>query len=149
MIVRSRSEAETFEVARGLAERLPEPAVVLLFGELGSGKTAFVRGLVAGVGGEPDDVSSPTFALIQEYRGPRSVHHVDLYRLTRADTVDLGLDELSEAPGVVAVEWAERLAASIPGAIEIHIDDRGGDERDIRIEEPAPTAVDGTDGTPP
>ena len=137
MIALSRSEAETVEIARRLAGRLSPSAVILLFGELGAGKTAFVRGLVAGVGGAEDDVSSPTFALIQEYRGPRSVHHVDLYRLSSAETDELGLDELRATRGLVAIEWADRLSEPIPGAIEVYIDDRGGDEREIRIEEPA------------
>ena len=144
MIARSRSEAETIEIARRLAGRLPPVAVVLLFGDLGAGKTAFVRGLVTGVGGAADEVSSPTFALIQEYHATRPVHHVDLYRLTGAETDDLGLDELCATPGIVAIEWADRLSTPIPGAIAVRIDDRGGDEREIRIEEP-----DDTEGTPP
>ncbi len=77
------SESETEQAGEQLGRRLAPGAVVLLYGELGAGKTAFVRGLAQGVGAPPHEVSSPTFTIIQEYAGtgPR-LHHVDLYRLT-------------------------------------------------------------------
>ena len=81
----------------------------MLHGDLGAGKTAFVRGLAAGLGANPDDVSSPTFVLIQHYKGRTPLVHVDLYRLeTGAAIDDLGLEELASG-AVVAIEWAERL----------------------------------------
>ena len=108
----SRSEADTIRIARDLAAALGTTrAAVLLYGELGAGKTAFVRGLVEGAGGCPADVSSPTFVLMQEYPGRRLVHHVDLYRLRREDVADLEplLAELLASDAIVAIEWADRL----------------------------------------
>jgi len=121
----TRSEAETARLARELAASLAPGAVVLLYGALGAGKTAFVRGLAEGLGASPDEVSSPTFTLIQEYAGPTPLYHVDLYRLTPAETDDLGLDELMAGEGVVAIEWADRLPRAIEGAISVRIEGEG------------------------
>jgi tRNA threonylcarbamoyladenosine biosynthesis protein TsaE len=131
--LRTESEDQTAAAARRLAERLPPGALVLLTGDLGAGKTAFVRGLAAGLGIDPDDVSSPTFTLIQEYVGARVLRHVDLYRLQGAEIDDLGLDELTQDGAVVAIEWAERLSAPPAGAIQVTIVDLGGDAREIRV----------------
>ena len=110
----SASEQETVEAGRALGATLGAGDIVLLYGELGAGKTAFVRGLARGLGAAGADVTSPTFTLIQEYRGGRvPLHHVDLYRLTAAEAADLGLDELME-DGVLAIEWADRLPAPPP-----------------------------------
>ena len=135
------SEEQTAAAARRLAERLPSGALVLLVGDLGAGKTAFVRGLAGGLGIDPDEVSSPTFTLIQEYRGARVLRHVDLYRLQGAEVDDLGLDELTEDGSVVAIEWAERLGAAPRGAIQVTIVDLGGDVRELRIEQGAQLAA--------
>lgn len=134
-IVRSGAEEETVEAGRRLGARLSRGDVVLLLGDLGAGKTAFTRGLAQGLGIAPDAVSSPTFTLIQEYRGGRvPLLHVDLYRLSDPREIDdLGLDELG-ASGVLAIEWAERLPAPIPGAHIVRIEHRGGDERKVTIE---------------
>ena len=123
-------------MARELAARLAPGSIVLLFGELGVGKTAFVRGLLEGAGGAPEDVSSPTFTLIQQYAARLPVAHVDLYRLSPAEVDDLGLDELASASGIVAIEWADRLPRPPGGAIHVHIEDGGGDTREIRVEHP-------------
>jgi tRNA threonylcarbamoyladenosine biosynthesis protein TsaE len=131
--VRTESEAQTVAAARRLAGRLPPGAIVLLTGDLGAGKTAFVRGLAAGLGIDPDDVSSPTFTLIQEYVGARVLRHVDLYRLQGAEIDDLGLDELTQDGAVVAIEWAERLSEPPAGALRVTIADLGGDDREISI----------------
>ena len=92
----TQSESETATVGRDLARALTPGSVVLLFGDLGAGKTAFVRGLAEGLGVVPEEVSSPTFTLMQEYRGGRvPLVHVDLYRLDDPREVDeLGLEEL-------------------------------------------------------
>jgi tRNA threonylcarbamoyladenosine biosynthesis protein TsaE len=135
-VVRTNAEAETSRVGARLAASLEPGTVVLLTGDLGAGKTAFVRGMAAGLGIDPDEVSSPTFTLIQEYRGRRLLTHVDLYRLEGAEIDDLGLEELGAVGAVVAIEWAEKLTASPPGAVRVEIVDRGGDDREIRIERP-------------
>ncbi len=130
---RSRSESDTASVARRLAQRLDGGVVILLFGDLGAGKTAFVRGLVEGMGGDESQVSSPTFTLVQPYRGRLTVQHVDLYRLGPAEVGDLGLDELSTPSSIVAIEWADRLPRRPPDAICVNIEDLGGDDREISI----------------
>ena len=108
--------------------------VVLLFGDLGAGKTAFVRGLARGLGAPPEEVSSPTFTLIQEYRGGRAtLYHVDLYRLEPAEIADLGLDELTGSDGVVAIEWADRWTDRPTDAIEVRLAEVGENRRRIEI----------------
>lgn len=127
------SEADTHAVARELASTLKAGDVLLLSGNLGAGKTAFVRGLAEGLGIDPDEVSSPTFTLVHEYRGGRlSLYHVDLYRLDRAATDDLGLEEMGVADGVLAIEWPDRLTHPLPATLPIEI--AIVDERTRRIE---------------
>ncbi|HTM30719.1 MAG TPA: tRNA (adenosine(37)-N6)-threonylcarbamoyltransferase complex ATPase subunit type 1 TsaE [Vicinamibacterales bacterium] len=119
----THSEAETAAVAREIASTLRAGDVLLLSGNLGAGKTAFVRGLAEGLGVNPEDVSSPTFTLIHEYRGGRlTLYHADLYRLERAATEDLGLEEFGVIDGVLAIEWPDRLSHAIDGARTVHID---------------------------
>ena len=119
----TRSEDETASLARDLAATLRAGDVLLLSGNLGAGKTAFVRGLAEGLGIDPHDVSSPTFTLVHEYRGGRlTLYHVDLYRLERAATEDLGLEELGARDGVLAIEWPDRLTHSLAAAKTIHLE---------------------------
>jgi tRNA threonylcarbamoyladenosine biosynthesis protein TsaE len=130
----SYSESETTEAGKQLAASLQPGAVVLLYGELGAGKTAFVRGLAAGLGIDPGEVSSPTFTLIQEYGGGRvALYHVDLYRLKPVEVDDLGLDELTSEGGVTAIEWPDRLPRAFDDAIAVRIDYGEGSERTIQI----------------
>jgi tRNA threonylcarbamoyladenosine biosynthesis protein TsaE len=129
----TRSEDETAEAGERLAGRLSAGDVVLLFGDLGAGKTAFVRGLARGLGAPPDEVSSPTFTLVQEYRGRVPLFHVDLYRLEPREADDLGLDELVLGEGVVAIEWAERWTGRPDDVYEVRIEDTGEDTRRISI----------------
>jgi tRNA threonylcarbamoyladenosine biosynthesis protein TsaE len=117
-----------------LANELEAGAVLLLSGELGAGKTAFVRGLAQGLGLHADEVTSPTFTLVHEYRGGRlPLVHVDLYRLDRAELDEIGLDDDLARTGVVAIEWPERLARIPAGARHVRITDTGGDTRAIEI----------------
>jgi tRNA threonylcarbamoyladenosine biosynthesis protein TsaE len=126
------SESETSAVGRRLAARLGRGDVLLIYGELGAGKTAFVRGLADGLGVDPDEVSSPTFTIVQQYRGRVPLYHVDLYRLESREVLDLGLEELAE-DGVMAIEWADRLPEPLPRAMEVRICDLGGDDREISL----------------
>jgi tRNA threonylcarbamoyladenosine biosynthesis protein TsaE len=132
--ITTHSEAETSEAGRRLAATLTPGSVVLLVGDLGAGKTALVRGLAEGLGVPPEEVSSPTFTLMQEYRGGRvPLIHVDLYRLDDPREIDeLGLEELG-LESVLAIEWAEKLPRSIADAIEVRIEHGDGDVRRLTI----------------
>ena len=134
MTITTHSQDATADVGRRLAQSLQSGAVLLLIGDLGAGKTAFVRGLAEGLGVAPEEVSSPTFTLMQEYRGGRvPLIHVDLYRLNDAREIDdLGLEEIG-MNGVLAIEWAEKLPRPIPDTIEVRIDHGDGDERRLTI----------------
>ena len=131
----THSQEDTIELGRKIALDLPRPAVVLLIGNLGAGKTTLAKGLVSGLGAAPpEEVSSPTFTLIHEY-GEGRVYHVDLYRLERADEVaTLGLDELFEKDAVVLIEWGERFPGLMPSErIEIRLRALEADDREICV----------------
>lgn len=126
----STSPAETERAGTLLGERLRAGDVVLLTGELGAGKTTFVRGVAQGTGSKAD-VASPTFQLVRVYPGRVQLAHVDLYRIENPSEVSgLGLDELADE-GAVVVEWGDRL--EVDGAAEIEIEHLGGDRRLIRV----------------
>jgi tRNA threonylcarbamoyladenosine biosynthesis protein TsaE len=128
------SEADTEALAERLARTLRPGDVLLLHGDLGAGKTAFVRGLARGLGADPADVSSPTFTIVQSYRGATlTLVHVDLYRLTPVEVEDVALDDLLSPANVMAVEWAERWTSPPPGATEIRFEHAGADERRITV----------------
>jgi len=125
----TNSPAETERAGVLLGERLQQGDVVLLTGELGAGKTTFVRGVAQGTGSKAH-VASPTFQLLRIYPGRLQLAHVDLYRVEKSSELrDLGLDELA-TDGAVVVEWGERL--DVEGAAEIEIEHLGGDRRLIR-----------------
>jgi tRNA threonylcarbamoyladenosine biosynthesis protein TsaE len=122
----------TEEAAARLARHVRRGDLVLLRGEMGAGKTTFVRGLARGLG-LAGDVMSPTFQLVRLYQGPVQLAHVDLYRLfDTAELSDLGLDELLDE-GAVVVEWGDRLL--VPGAVRVAIDVLDERRRRLRIEE--------------
>ena len=131
-IRRTSSEAETTAAGRELGARLPPGSVVLLEGPLGAGKTAFTRGLAEGLGCDPDEVSSPTFTIVQEYRGRVTLQHVDLYRLAPDEVDDLALEELLEE-NVIAVEWPDRWRGAPVDAIRVRIARVDDEVREIVI----------------
>ncbi len=137
----TRSDAETEALAAELAAAFRGGEIVLLSGELGAGKTVFVRGLARGVGADPEEVASPTFVLLTRYPGRLMLHHADLYRLAGGgDDLELGLEELPGPRGVLAIEWAERLSVRPwdPAlAIRVTLEHAGDDTRRVRIEKEA------------
>lgn len=139
------SEDETSAVGERLGQSLQAGAVLLLYGDLGAGKTAFVRGLARGLGAAADEVTSPTFTIVQEYPGAVTLYHVDLYRLEEREVDDLGLEELVLGDGIVAIEWAERWRERPDDAIEVRIEDAGADAgedaRRIRISGAPPVSA--------
>jgi tRNA threonylcarbamoyladenosine biosynthesis protein TsaE len=131
--ISTSSEEETAAAGETLAATLRAGDVILLFGELGAGKTAFVRGLARGLGAPEADVSSPTFTLVQEYEGRVTLYHVDLYRLEPNELEGLGLEELISGDGVVAIEWAERWHGRPDDVIEVQLEHAGEDRRRVTI----------------
>ena len=112
--LRARTAEDTREVGEAMSASLRARDAVVLTGELGAGKTTFVQGVARGLGIE-DQVSSPTFTLVKEYRGILDIAHVDVYRLERVqDVVDLGLDELGDGEGVLLVEWGDAVEDLLP-----------------------------------
>jgi tRNA threonylcarbamoyladenosine biosynthesis protein TsaE len=134
------SEDETRAAGRSIASTLTPGDVLLLSGTLGAGKTALVRGIAEGLGIDPEEVSSPTFTLIHEYRGGRlPLYHADLYRLDSAAASDLGLEEAAGGGGVLAIEWPERLTHAVDGAIAISIEILDEHRRRIAVQGPYST----------
>jgi len=104
------SADETMAYGRRLAAEMRPPLLVFLSGELGAGKTTLAKGIISGLGvAREEDVTSPTFTLVHEFRGPVRVFHIDLYRIEgRTDLQTLGLDDLFASPAIVLVEWPEK-----------------------------------------
>ncbi len=137
----THSPDETLALGRELATLLSPPCLVLLEGELGSGKTVLAKGIAAGLGAAAEsEVNSPTFALVHEYAGRRRVYHLDLYRVESArELASLGLEELLTQDATIIVEWGAKLLhvdAPVP-RFEIYLEHRGEGERRIRVEEVA------------
>ena len=133
-MIATASEQETEQAGDAFARALKPGDVVLLYGELGAGKTAFVRGMVRGLGGHAEDVSSPTFTIIQEYATPAAtLFHVDLYRLEPAEIEDLGLDDMLDSGGIAAIEWAGRWPGRPTEAIDVRIEPAGEGRRRIIV----------------
>jgi len=114
MTIITKSETETIEEGRKLAENLKAGSVVALYGDLGAGKTAFTRGVAAGLGID-DSVSSPTFTIVNEYLGSIPLFHFDMYRLNNENELfDIGWDDYLERGGICVVEWSERVPGAFP-----------------------------------
>ncbi len=138
----SESPDETQAAGATLAESLEPGDVVALTGELGAGKTCFTQGLARGLGVTRRAVS-PTFVLVNEYRGRLPVHHVDAYRTdSLTELLDLGLEELFSGDGVTIVEWADKLRPLLPPhTISVHIEGVGDEPRRITIRRPSARPV--------
>jgi tRNA threonylcarbamoyladenosine biosynthesis protein TsaE len=134
----THSAEETIMLGRELAPTLKHSRMVILRGDLGTGKTTLVKGIAEGLGAASrDDVTSPTFTLVHEYRGPEiNLFHVDLYRIDTLRELDtLGLDELFAEPGnLVLLEWGEKFPRfEKERDVEITIERRGDQERMIAV----------------
>lgn len=130
----TNSPEETIAWGRGLAKRLRPPVLVLLTGELGSGKTTLTKGIVAGLNAATEDeVTSPTFTLIHEYGGGQRVFHGDLYRIENFhDFETLGLEDIFSKPATVILEWSENFPLKTPWPqIHLHLQHLGGESRQI------------------
>jgi tRNA threonylcarbamoyladenosine biosynthesis protein TsaE len=137
MTIVSNSESETFDAGRVLAGKLKSGSCLALYGDLGAGKTSFVRGLADGLGLKAR-VTSPTFTIVNEYQGDIPLFHFDLYRLTSEDELfEIGWEDYLERGGIIAVEWSEKAAHSFPaGTVRVSIEKTGGNSRRIMIDMP-------------
>ena len=135
MTYTTHSEKETEKLGAKFAENLPAGAVIALYGDLGCGKTAFVRGMARGMGLDAA-VTSPTFTIVNEYDGPRPLFHFDMYRLGSADELfDIGWEDYLARGGVCAVEWSENVPGAFEGdEIAVRFEKTGDNDRKITIE---------------
>lgn len=144
----TNNENETWALAAEITCRLPGSAVVALNGTLGAGKSVWVRGMAQAIGIDPETVTSPTFTLWQTYHSPvadlqnrlnsqtgpaRTLHHLDAYRLNSVEEFyDLGAEELFEQPGLIVIEWAERIVTALPDPhLQIRLEVVGETQRQI------------------
>lgn len=139
MTIYTKSEAETERAGEDFGRAVPDGSVVALYGDLGAGKTAFVRGMVRGMGISAR-VNSPTFTIVNEYLGERELYHFDMYRLGSSDELfDIGWEDYLCRGGVCAVEWSENVADAFEGdEITVRITKCSADERMIEIGEEKP-----------
>ncbi len=127
------SPAGTLALGERLAAHLRPGDVLALYGDLGAGKTHLVRGLARGLGGDPDDVSSPTFTLVNEYATHPPLYHLDAYRIERLDELErIGVEEYLYGEGLCVVEWPERLEPLLPPhTLRLRLTHLGGDRRRV------------------
>lgn len=114
---------ETLRIGKEFGASLKPDSIVCLFGELGAGKTTFVRGIAEGLEIDPSQVSSPTFVYLNIYEGKKPLYHFDLYRLNDADAfLSMGFDEILFSPGIKCIEWSERISEILPNdAIKVYL----------------------------
>jgi tRNA threonylcarbamoyladenosine biosynthesis protein TsaE len=131
----ARDESATDALGAALAELLPDGTTVALCGTLGAGKTRLVQAIAAAAGIERREVVSPTFVLIQEYRGRRTVYHLDAYRIrNKNEFLELGPEEYFDSDGLVLVEWADRVQGYLPAdRVEIRIEVTGPQSRRFEV----------------
>ena len=133
----THSPEETIELGAELARQLPQPCLLVLEGELGSGKTTLVKGIVSGLGvARQEDVTSPSYTLVHEYGTEQKVYHADLYRVEGArELATLGLEDLLEQEATVIVEWGEKLIdQDVNVQVRVRMELLNGEDRRITIE---------------
>jgi tRNA threonylcarbamoyladenosine biosynthesis protein TsaE len=143
VVFNSRSEADTERLGAALAAELPSGTTVALIGTLGAGKTRLVQAVAGALGISRDEATSPTFVLVNEYRGRRPVYHFDAYRLRDEDEfLELGPDEYFESEGLTFIEWADRVAVCLPAArVEIRCEALDETERRFVLSATSPALV--------
>lgn len=131
----SYSAEETTSLGFSIGNQLPINSVVCFFGDLGAGKTTFIKGVVAGATGAQEEVSSPTFVYMNIHSGAKTVYHFDLYRLRDSDEfLSMGFDEYFSAGGICCLEWSERIMDILPNdCIKVHLHHLGEGHREISI----------------
>jgi tRNA threonylcarbamoyladenosine biosynthesis protein TsaE len=136
VVVKTKSSAETIRTGKSIGSRLLPGDVVALVGELGAGKTQFIKGMATGVGvGKPAYISSPSFTLINEYPGKIPFYHIDLFRLEwEKEAEELGLEDYFQSEGITAIEWADKIPALLPKEmLLIHLAYTGKNTRSIEL----------------
>jgi tRNA threonylcarbamoyladenosine biosynthesis protein TsaE len=136
VVIQTKSTSETVRLGKRMGGHLRPGDVVALAGELGTGKTQFIKGVAAGVGvGKSTYITSPSFTLINEYTGKIPFYHIDLYRLkTEKEAEELGLEEYFQSRGITAIEWADKIPSSLPKEmLWIHIYYTGKYTRSLEI----------------
>ena len=136
IVYHTYSALETEALGKRVGAALEKNATVCFFGDLGAGKTTFVRGLVQGVcQTETHEVHSPTFVYLHIYHGAAKVYHFDLYRLRDADEfISMGFDDFLETDGVCCLEWSEKIAQLLPiNSLKVTLAHAGGDSRQITL----------------
>ncbi len=136
VVVKTKSSAETIRTGKSIGSRLLPGDVVALVGELGAGKTQFIKGMATGVGvGKPAYISSPSFTLINEYPGKIPFYHIDLFRLEwEKEAEELGLEDYFQSEGITAIEWADKIPALLPKEmLLIHLAYMGKNTRSIEL----------------
>jgi tRNA threonylcarbamoyladenosine biosynthesis protein TsaE len=136
----TRSAEETVLRGRKIGQTITPPVLILLSGDLGTGKTTLTKGIVSGIGAaHEDEVTSPTFTLVHKYERDARVYHVDLYRIeSDQDFRTLGLEEVFDEPAVVIIEWADKLTLATGWPVlRINLEHVSDRERRISIEDPA------------
>lgn len=120
----TNSPSDTARLAEAIAKTLSSGDVIAMFGGMGMGKTAFTKGLAKGLGINPDNVSSPTFALVHEYNGDKTLYHFDMYRIESWDDLySTGFFDYLESDGILAVEWSENIENALPeNAVKLYFE---------------------------
>lgn len=132
----SQSDIQTRHFGAQLGKALAKNSVICFFGDLGAGKTTFIKGLVAAITSVPaEQVNSPTYTYLNIYNGPLPIYHFDLYRLTGADDfLEMGFDDYFTAGGICCIEWSERIHSLIPkGAYQLILKAISEEERQIEL----------------
>ena len=134
MQVITKNTQETIELGARIAKALGPSSIVALFGDLGAGKTILVKGIVGALGGDAQNVLSPSFVLMRRYKTKIPIYHFDLYRIEKTDVFHLGFEEYFYGKGISVVEWADRIKDDLPkDCLRVRFYTKGDNKRLIKI----------------